>query len=664
MNINTKPWYAIKEHDPRPGSEESGKILDAISAVLSVQEDAQQRWMMDDFCASWFYQRDYMSAQYDYSLKNNEGIPQQISNYRENIADDFGFQSPSIVKSIVKTIVAWLFSETPPLGVKASGATFEMRKALDQYGVALDSILNTPENADTLRVAARDGILKGFGAAWVQLEDGKLVIKRLHRRQVQYDPYDARDGHPRCIYISEWRDRDSFKDWLKAFGESTKHLSQKLKRIDKLSTLTGYTGSDNQKYWTLYDWELNGLNVPDTTQRIEIVHCFRLASSADANDGRHTVIARGAAYGGEKGGVILTDIPTSLTSFPVVWWTPDPNDQGIRGSGFYHDLIKWQSAIDRHMYKIQKTADKFGWEKVAIPPGAAKLTEAFFEGGIYPIEIAGGQNLPKSIGKAIPLSSEDIMWVDKLMTMSMNMVGVNQLMAQGGSRLGAGASAVALVEENYRSTDRFSDVLRRWQRFLIDLGRQVLFALDAAIDQDKHYSASFEYKGDQTRVKWADLRKQTGNYVVDVEMRGEMAGSRAGRMAKIIDLAARNLIDESVAQEMMMSTPDVRKAARLSLAGTRLVEWQLENYIQNEKIPESTPSQEMDEQTLAVAIDRATKYLYLAQVEGANEETITRLRRYKQTAESILRDKTPPPPPQGPQGVPPEMMAEQPPTLQ
>ena len=122
-------------------------------------------------------------------------------------------------------------------------------------------------------------------------------------------------------------------------------------------------------------------------------------------------------------------------------------------------------------------------------------------------------------------------------------------------------------------------------------------------------------------------------------------------MAKIIDLAGRKLIDETVAQEMMLSTPDVARAARLSLAGTRFVEWQLDNVIRDAELDVSQPTNDMDDATLATAIDRATKYIYLAHTEGAEGATLERLRTYKLTAESLLRTRAPAPPP-GPASAP------------
>jgi hypothetical protein len=63
----------------------------------------------------------------------------------------------------------------------------------------------------------------------------------------------------------------------------------------------------------------------------------------------------------------------------------------------------------------------------------------------------------------------------------------------------------------------------------------------------------------------------------------------------------------------------------------------------------------MDDQTLATAVDRSTKYIYLSIVEDAKPETVERLRGYKLEAESLLQQRMAPPQAQTPAlpGMPP-----------
>lgn len=648
--MHQRPWFRLPTAEA-PGSQAEQNVLQRIcSAIDSTLKSKQQR-LVDDYCASWLYQRDYMIAQYGSAHASLQNAPDGAAEALSHIKDDFEVQSPAIVKSAVDTVRNWLFSETPPIGVKAANATFEMRSAIDMYGIALDGIMNTEDNADTEAIIARDGSLKGFGAAWPQFEAGDVKVKRLHSHQVSYDPHDSRDGKPQCMYITEYRDKYAMLDWLKAF-EDVPFKEEKLKAIEN-APIQGTSSSGSSTNWTIYDWELASQGISDSTPRIEVTHCFRLASSPTAKDGRYVVFVRGSQSSNAQGTILLDQV-FERTSHPVVWWTASPNDEGIRGSGLYHDLRTWQSAIDRHMYKIQKTADKYGWPKIYVPKGSIRNLSAFAEAGVYVIEYDPGSGMGQvGAAPAITLLKEDIEWVDKLMSMAMSINGINAMMATGGSRLGAGASAVALVEENFRATDRLSSILKRWKRFKIELARQVLYVLDDVLATVPDYRAQFDYKGTARSMKWADLRKQTGNSVIDVEMRGELAGTRAGRMATIVDLASRRLIDEATAQEMMLSTPDVRRAARISLAGTRYVEWQLDNLVRNADLDVSMPTEDMDDQTLATAVDRATKYMYLARVEGARDETIQRLRSYKLQAEQLLRVRVPAAPAQaGPAQVP------------
>ena len=505
MPSHPDPWFKLPKAGP-PGSTSANNLFGSLNTAIDASNSHKEQWMWDDYRAAVFYQRDYMISRYGSTSSALDTDQGQRGGRAQNTEERLRVQNASIIKSSVDTVRNWLFSETPPVGVKAANASFEARSAIDMYSMALDGLLNTDTNADTEAIIARDGTLKGFGAGWVQYEGGEIKLKRLHGHQITYDPYDARDGHPQCMYVTEWRDKYAMRDWLNSY-DGVQHKEAKAKAIMATPVVNKSASSPSDgSTWTPYDWELSTADVPDSTPRIEVTHCYRLASSPTANDGKYVVYVRG---GGE--GAILIDQVFTRTSHPIVWFVPSPNDEGIRGAGLYHDLFLWQQAIDRHMYKIQRTADKYGWPKIFVPKGSIKNLAAFAEAGIFVIEYEGNSNLakPEPI-QAIPLLIEDIEWVDKMIIMAQTLNGINAMLAQGSSRLKGQVSAVAMVEENFRATDRLASILSRWKRWKLEIARQFLFVLDAVLEAVPDYKASFDYKGVSRSMTWKDLRKQTG----------------------------------------------------------------------------------------------------------------------------------------------------------
>ncbi len=591
MNDRNRPWFRLPTAGA-PTASSNATLAQAVRQSIAASDSARERWLYDDFLAAYAHQRDYMRSQFELTGESAD-IPRRILDRVRT--DGFEIQGANIVASATETVQNWLFSATPPVGIRSSNASYEQRIAVDQYGLALDGLMNTDDNAEQLARIAHDGVLKGFGLGWAQFEQGEIRVKRIHRRQFSYDPADARDGKPQCTYVTELRDKYAIRQWLDAF-EDIPDKAAKLQAIDRAEPIRSEHGTASAgtaaQHWSVYDWEMASAGVSDSTPRVRLTHCYRLATAPGEEDGRYVVILDDQT----SSGTVLIDQAFTRTTHPVVWWTPIPNDEGIHGTGLYHVLRLWQSAIDRHMYKIQRTADKYGWDKIIVPEGSVKNLAAFAEAGIYVIEAKGNPNLTKDIEtiRAVEMSQADILWVDKLITMSLSLQGINSMMSSGGSQLGAGASAVALVEELMRSTDRLSSMAKEFERFQKATGREVLHVLDDVLSTVPDYRAQFDWRGRSTSVKWADLRKQTGDSVIDVELRGELAGTRAGRLSKIMDMASRQLIDQDVAQEMILKTPDVRRAARLTLAGTHLVEWQLDNQVQDVRLEVSMPSEDMD----------------------------------------------------------------------
>ena len=148
--------------------------------------------------------------------------------------------------------------------------------------------------------------------------------------------------------------------------------------------------------------------------------------------------------------------------------------------------------------------------------------------------------------------------------------------------------------------------------------------------------------GRTIRKPWAELSALRERTQITLELRGDAALQRGGRTARVQEWASQGLIDQTTAQEALLSTPDVRKASRDALSPVRLVEWQIRRVIEN---PDDWFDAQPNKDTpLAIAVERSARMIQRAMVEGADPETITQLQAYRGQAERLLREQTAPAP--------------------
>ena len=616
------PWYKLDAY--------SDKLPAAVVRSLNIGGNFRRRRLLEDYALEWAYQRErYWSS-----------IPAQVQAAMPWIVDrqESGPPSPNIIRMAVDTVISWLFTEIPPLTVGSSGASYEELRQVEARSLALDATINGPaRSAKNILAAARDGVLKGFGVLWPR-SGNDIRIQRLHRKSVFYDPHDARDGDPNHVQIIERYDRDHWLAWYRGLRDIQGHRGRvaKIERLPKTRPIAGGTPDAG---WSPYDFELAAASAGADSFELTVVHTYRRSSGPGQEDGRYVcTVHTGTAHDGDipasGQAVVAIDQVFSRPTLPVALWSAYPGIEGIDGMGLGHLLQPWQAALDRSFFKIQRALDKYGHIKIFVPPDADKAVESFVHPGVTVVPVEDGGKAPGIVQQQV-ISSDEIVWIDRLLNWSTSIYGVNQMLATGTSQLGAGASGIAQVEENFRSLNRLSDVATHFAHMYEHLGGETLSAIEDAIKLNPEFEATYKDRnGEMLRRRWSELVATNASYDVKIEERGPLASRRAGRVAQLLDMAQRQLLDPAIAKEALLGNPDVRRAARLELAPQRLVEWQIDQL----RRPDGDHEAAMPDRDtpLSLAIDMVTREIQIARTTGAMPETISRLREYKLAAQQLL----------------------------
>lgn len=627
------------------------RLPERLWSGISSLETWRQRGLWDDAALTWAYERERY-------LQQNHGVAvsSAAASYPEFVRRRFSWltevpPSANIIKSAVDTLVARLFTSLPSVEVLTENAQHEERFAAQDRTDALNSTLNTPTADRVMRAGGRDGLLKGMGIMRPVVSRGQVRYERIHKYQLAWDPYDARDGDPMVLHY--WQRVPRSRLWGHvAQRKGVKGTAAALKKLSEMGSI-GESGPYQECYYTPYDWELQAANARPNDDALLVLHTWRLPGAAgddvpEACRGRYIITVHGSggfdrAYGSrwELGAFVLHDGPWTRQTFPIVWWSPFPADEGIGGQGLGHALTPWQCAVDRTVWKIQRTLDKLSHAKVVVREGTIRNKESLLALGIAIVEVAAealGDRGWEIINGTV-LNPDELRWLDWMLTASRSENGINQMLSQGGSQLGANAAAVALVEEDHRQLDRLADVDTAFGEFRLALGRETLNAIDDALAQDRQFSAQWrDNDGRMRRRPWAKLIPTNGEYHLDLEQVGILGKSRAGRITKILDMGQRGLIDPQLAKDALLSSPDVRRMAAEATAGMRLVQEQLNELERPDGDHDSITPDKNVPLDYAKQLVQARIQMATAPGSRAKPETVSRLMAYKQTIEDLIAE--------------------------
>lgn len=622
-----------KWHQLEPYSRD---LVGRVTGFLNETRGHREQRARSAAVIAWAYERDrhLLRARASHS---DELVPEAIAGACRWLRRD-RVPSVNIVKSATDTAMSYLFTDPDPLVVGSDGAGFEQMREVEARTMALNATMNRPEAHDELWRVQRDFFVKGHFAAVPYFDGGRIAYRRLREEQLAWDPYESQDGEAFTRATIEVKDRSAFLAWYRALSD----VPDQDKRVEKIRTINSRPSRNGG--FTPFDFELQAAGPASDTDLILVVNIYRRASFDNAGDGRHTMLVYGCSGDPfslqSKGAVVALDKEWPRSTFPVVTGSPWPADQGPGGTGMGHLMLPWQEYVDGLLYKIITTNEKYGYVKLlAQDTGDERLTpalEALATDGIHVVRIPPGVSNPPSYLDPQVIRKEDLDQLAFALQNSMSWYGINQVITQGVSQLGAGASGAALIEESYRPIDRMSDVVERWNRSRVQLGRETLHVIDDVLKINPKFRASFEDRnGRRLSVPWADLNRQTTEYTIDVERTGALGHTRAGRKQNIIEGAKMGIIPPSAAAEALLVSPDFRRAARLSMAARMRIETQLDAISSGGAVTaKHYPDEDND---LALAVEIATQYINLAHARDAKDTTIQRLREYKRQA-TALRD--------------------------
>jgi hypothetical protein len=461
------------------------------------------------------------------------------------------------------------------------------------------------------------GLVRGTGVAQVYRDGGDVAIEAIPRREVVYDPSEARYGSPRTLARVMRVGRDELA------AEFPKHAE----RIKMLSTAS----REEWEPWT-EDAE---------TDQVDAVVAWRLPTSPGAEDGRVAICARG---------LVLHEAVWTRTRFPLAFfhWSPPLTGAGFFGSGLVKAVASTQQEINEIIGGMAEGINLAQALKVFVQRGSNVDKNHLRAKNPAVIEHDG--QAPQFVAPT-PFSMAVLEYCKWRIQQAYEIAGVSQASAASKNPLGSNASGKALDTMYDLESDRFSHIEAQYAAFRVELGQCMLdCAQDIAADKDTKPSEKAAWI---TATDWAECCVDEGDYQLILEPVNFLPEARAGRLSTVKELADAGLLgtDPSTTASLF-DEPDLAAANRYLLGLHRKLERWIENLTDTDvELEDCMPEPSM------LRVPNKARDMLLGEMDNleAEEETDEVISRFRWAVEMLkaIEDQTAAPMAPAPGAAPP-----------
>lgn len=413
----------------------------------------------------------------------------------------------NLISSCVDTIVAKLTQSKPLPKFLLDNSDYKQRHLGEKLNEFTYGEFYQVKAYEKVPKMFRDGLVMGTGALKVyEGDNNKVCIERTMVTDLFVDSNDSINGEPRSLYQLKLIDRDKF-----------------IARYPKQAAII--ESADNAYPDNSPD---NGRTIAD---QIMIVEGWRLASSPESKDGRHTIAC--------VAGMILDEV-WEKDKFPFVWFMFSDPFLGFFGQGVATQLFGTQVTLNRILYTISRAITLVGVPRV-FQDSRAKVPTAHNNNEIGVIvKYDGSFNKPSY--EVAPCNAPELYAErDKLITYGYQQIGVSAMQASSIKPMGLDSGEAQRVFDDI-STDRMSLIAKKYDQIFIDLAYMIT---DTAMDiakRDGKYQTIYPNKDGTKEIDLPAMTFLKDPFVIQCFNESSLPKDPAGRAQSIIERVQSGMI--------------------------------------------------------------------------------------------------------------------------
>ena len=549
---------------------------DVFSAVKTLAEDQNYR------------AKDNLSWLRLFSNVNASGLNSDSYSRRSGTrADDVTL---NIVHSMCTTVTSKIAKNRPKVTFLTSGGDWSLKRKAK----LLDKFVNGQFYATDIYTTAPkvflDATVFGTGVMKIYQDGERIVAERVFPNEVISDDAESFYGKPRQMFQRKIVSREVL---LAAYPDFEKEILNASKA------------------------ETNNSGESVTSNQVECVEAWHLASKKGSPDGRHCICLDN---------VTLLEESYDKDFFPFVFIRWTENLLGFWGQGLAEQLLGVQVEINKLLNRIQEQMH-LATPKVFIETGS-KISKAHINNEVWGvIEYTGTKpdfHVPRTA------TGEVFSHLDRLFGRAYEVAGISEMAAQAKKPAGLD-SGVAIREFSDIQSERFMLVAQAYENLFLTAARQMIDIARDIEEQGNTYEVISHGDKYIERIKWKDIDLEEDQYVMQIYPTALLSTTPAAKLQTIQEMAQTGLLNPTEARALL-DYPDLEAVNQLATAFIDDVDLLIEEMIEKGRYhPPETFS------NLEFAIQRVQSAYLRAKIDNVPEERLELLRRYMDDAIRVIQ---------------------------
>lgn len=491
----------------------------------------------------------------------------------------------NIIQSCVDTLVSRITQSKPrPVFLTDNGDYKErnLAKQLNQFIMGEFYQTKAYELGET---CLRDGGVLGDGLIKIfENADKRVALERVMPTEILVDHNDGLYGDPRNLYQFKLVDRSVILDLF----------PEKASKINSAEQAYPDGGGESQM---------------TTSDQIMLVEGWRLPSSKESDDGFHMIAC--------SAGDLFEESYTKL-SFPFVKLPYSPRILGFWGQGLAEQLMGTQVEINKILSTISTSINLVGVPRVFVEDGS-KVVSAHLNNSIGSIVKYQGTKPSYEVAPCVPV--ELYTQLERLIQFGYQQSGISALAATSQKPSGLN-SGEAIRNYDDLQTDRFATLVKRYERFYIDLAYQIIDKAKEIAERDGSYQTVFPNKNGIKEIDLPQAEMLENPFVIQCFNASSLPRDPAGRLATVTEMMQGGLIDPQEGRRLL-DYPDIEQDDKLATASEERILQILDDIIDSGKYTPPDPFMNIE-----LAEKKVTQYYNLYSTANLEEKKEQMLRDF------------------------------------
>lgn len=516
----------------------------------------------------------------------------------------------NVVQSCIDTLVSRVTQSRPRPVFLTDNGDYHMRNLAKQMNSFAMGELYRCKAYALSELMLRDACVLGTGCIKIyETSDRKVGLERVLQTELLVDPNDALYGEPRQLYQFKLVDRDVLAAYFPDYASQIQKAQQ------------AYPDNGGESARTVSD-------------QVIVVEAWRLPSSKDSGDGRHSIACSSG---------IIFDEEWKKPNFPFVFLHYSPRIMGFWGQGLAEQQMGTQMEINKLLMTISAAINLVGVPRVFVEDGS-KIVKAHLNNQIGAIVTYRGTKPIYEVAPCVP--QEVYAQLQRLVQYAYQQSGVSALAASAQKPAGLN-SGEAIRNFDDLQSDRFAALVRRYDNVFVDLAYQTIDVAKDIAERDGKYTTVYPNKNGTREIDLPKVKLLEDTYIIQCFDASSLPRDPAGRLQKVTEMAQSGMITMQEARRLL-DYPDLEQVDKLANASEERILQILDDIVESGEY--TPPDPFMD---LQLAQQLVAQYYNLYVPAKLEESKAEMLRKFSSQLMTIIQSAAPPSPAASmPQAVP------------